>query len=88
MNANPATKPPRIADEAMGRFEVPNCIVPRRFTASIENFLRDNRTGNIQLNIFESLRESYEKLASRSKGKDSDAGDAAPDPDETSENRS
>ena len=51
MNANPPTKAPRIADEAMGRFEVPNCIVPRRFTASIENFLRDNRTGNIQLNI-------------------------------------
>ncbi len=51
MNADPATKAPRIAAEAMGRFEVPNCVVPRRFTASIENFLRDNRTGNIQLNI-------------------------------------
>ena len=54
MNANPPTKTPRIAAETvepMGRFEVPNCIVPRRFTASIENFLRDNRTGNIQLNI-------------------------------------
>ena len=48
---NPATKTPRIADEPIGRFEVANCIVPRRFTALIENFLRDNRTGNIQINI-------------------------------------
>ena len=51
MNTNPATKTPRIADEPMGRFEVANCIVPRRFTASIEKFLGDRRTGNIQINI-------------------------------------
>ncbi len=46
-----STHPPRIAAEPMGLFEVANCIVPRRLTAVIENFLRDNRTGNIQLNI-------------------------------------
>ncbi len=51
MNANPPTKAPRIADGAMGRFEVPNCIVPRRFTASIEKFLGDRLTGNIKINI-------------------------------------
>ena len=54
MNANPATKTPRIATETvepMGRFEIANCIVPRRLTASIEKFIGDNRTGNIQLNI-------------------------------------
>ncbi len=27
------------------------CIVPRRLTASIEKFLGDKRTGNIQINI-------------------------------------
>ncbi len=54
MSTHPATKTPRIATETaepMGPFEVANCIVPRRLTAVIENFLRDNRTGNIQLNI-------------------------------------
>ena len=51
MSTHPTTKIPQIAGEVMGRFEVANCIVPRRFTASIENFLRDNRTGNIRLNI-------------------------------------
>ena len=51
MSANLTTKFPRIAGEQMVRFEVGNCIVPRRFTALIENFLRDNRTGNIQINI-------------------------------------
>ncbi len=54
MSTNPTTKPPRIATETgepMGLFEVANCIVPRRLTAVIENFLRENRTGNIQLNI-------------------------------------
>ena len=51
MNANPATKPLRIAAEPMGPFEVPNCLVPRHLTALIEKFLRDSRTGNIQLNI-------------------------------------
>ncbi len=35
----------------MGRFEVPNCLVPRRLTALIEKFLRDQLTGNIKLNI-------------------------------------
>ena len=44
-------KPPRIADEPMGPFEVANCVVPRRLTALIEKFLRDQLTGNIQLNI-------------------------------------
>ncbi len=39
-------------------------------------------------NHFETARESYEKLASRSKGKHPGEGDAAPEPDETSENRS
>ncbi len=45
---------PRIATETvepMGRFEIANCIVPRRFTALLEKFLRDNCTGNIRLNI-------------------------------------
>ncbi len=54
MSAHPTTNTPRIATETgepMGLFEVANCIVPRRLTAVIENFLRDNRTGNIQLNI-------------------------------------
>ena len=35
----------------MGRFEIANCIVPRRLTASIEKFLGDRRTGNIKINI-------------------------------------
>ena len=48
---NPATKTPRIADEPRGRFEVGNCIVPRRLTVMIEKFLGDRCTGNIQLNI-------------------------------------
>ncbi len=51
---NPATKTPRIATETvepMGRFEIANCIVPRRLTASIEKFLGNRRTGNIQINI-------------------------------------
>ncbi len=43
-------------------------------------------------NHFETVRESYEKLASRSEGKDPGGDDgsvsAAPEPDETSENRS
>ena len=54
MSTHPTTKTPRIATdtgEPMGLFEVANCIVPRRLTALIEKFLRDNRTGNIQLNI-------------------------------------
>ena len=51
MSTHPAMGTPRIAGEPMGLFEVANCIVPRRLTAVIENFLRDNRTGNIQLNI-------------------------------------
>ena len=54
MNATLATKTPRIATEAgepMGPFVVGNCLVPRRFTARIEKFLHDNRTGNIQINI-------------------------------------
>ncbi len=51
MSTHPATKPPQITGEPMGLFEVANCIVPRRLTAVIENFLRENRTGNIQLNI-------------------------------------
>ncbi len=54
MSTHPAANTPRIATETgepMGLFEVANCIVPRRLTAVIENFLRDNRTGNIRLNI-------------------------------------
>ena len=39
------------SDEKMGRFEVGSCLVPRRLTALLEKFLRDNRTGNIRLNI-------------------------------------
>ncbi len=39
--------------EDMGRFEVANCLVPRRLTALIEKFLLDKRTGNIRLNIKE-----------------------------------
>ncbi len=37
--------------ELMGRFEVANCVVPRRLTARIEKFLLDKRTGNVRLNI-------------------------------------
>ena len=37
--------------EPMGRFEVANCLVPRRLVAGIEKFLLDRLTGNIQLNI-------------------------------------
>ncbi len=37
--------------EPLGRFEVPNCVVPRRLVAGIEKFLLDNRTGNISLNV-------------------------------------
>ena len=36
----------------------------------------------------ETVRESYEKLASRSKGEQPGEGGTAPEPDETSENRS
>ncbi len=39
-------------------------------------------------NHFETVRESYEKLASQPKGKHPGEGDAAPEPDETSENKS
>jgi hypothetical protein len=42
--------------------------------------------GPADKNHFETIRESYEKLASRSKEKDSGGGEA--EPDETSENRS
>ncbi len=35
----------------MGRFEIPNCVVPRRFTSLLEKFLLDKRTGNVRLNI-------------------------------------
>ena len=54
MNAGPATITPRTAtetDEPMGRFEIANCVVPRRLIASIEKFLGDRRTGNIKINI-------------------------------------
>ncbi len=37
--------------ELMGRFEVANCVVPKRLTARIEKFLLDKRHGNISLNI-------------------------------------
>ena len=54
MRTGTATVTPRIAAETvepMGRFAIGNCIVPRRLTASIEKFLGDRRTGNIQINI-------------------------------------
>ena len=51
MISHPATKNAPIAGEPMGRFQVGNCCVPRRFVASIEKFLGDRRTGNIQINI-------------------------------------
>ncbi len=51
MRTGTATITPRIADEPMGHFEIANCIVPRRLTASIDKFLGKRRTGNIRLNI-------------------------------------
>jgi hypothetical protein len=49
---------------------------------------RQSGTGLPDKNHIETVREHYEILASQSKEKHLDAGDAAPDPDETSENRS
>jgi len=39
--------------EKMGRFEVRDCLVPRRLTARIEKFLLDRQTGNVSLHIKE-----------------------------------
>ena len=51
MISHPATKNAPIAGEPMGRFQVGNCLAPRRLTAMIEKFLREERTGNVRLNI-------------------------------------
>ena len=51
MSTGTAMKTPGIDGGPMGRFEVANCIVSKRLTARIEKFLRDQRTGNIRLNI-------------------------------------
>ena len=48
MSTGTATKTPGIDGGPMGRFEVANCLVPKRLTALIEKFLRDQLTGNIQ----------------------------------------
>ncbi len=39
--------------EPVGRFEIENCLVPRRLTALLGKFLLDKRTGNVRLNIKE-----------------------------------
>ena len=70
----------RLAAHDLGHIED---IVGRHEKAEAR---RRSGAGPPDKNHFESLRESYEKLASRSKGKDS--GDGEAEPDETSENRS
>ncbi len=70
----------RLAAHDLGHIED---IVGRHEKAEAR---RQPGAGPPDKNHFESLRESYEKMASRSKGKDS--GDGKAEPDETSENRS
>ena len=49
---------------------------------------RGSNPGPPDKNHIETVRESYEKLAAQSKGKHPGEGDAAPESDETSENKS